>query len=90
MRAGEIRPVSREIPAWVAEELRQPARQQVAALDPPVTRMVINEWTVLLELSAFHRSPIGYLRPLVKHAQVGAFYLWYADGMAELRQEEET
>ncbi len=79
-----------EIPAWGAEELRQSAQQQVAALDPPVAQIVIDEWAVLLELSAFHRSPIGYLRPLVKRAQVGAFYLWYADGMAELRQEEET
>ncbi len=79
-----------EIPAWVAEELRQPARQQVAALEPPVAQMVIDEWAVLLEPGTIHRSPIGYLRSLVMRAQAGAFHPRYADGMAELRQEEEN
>lgn len=79
-----------EIPAWVAEELRQPARQQVAALDPPVAQMVIDEWAVLLELGAIHRSPIGYLRSLVKRAQAGAFHPKYAEDMAVWRDPEEN
>jgi len=79
-----------EIPAWVAKELRQPARQQVAALDPPVAQTVIDEWAVLLELGAIHRSPIGYLRSLVMRAQAGAFHPKYAEDMAMLRDHEEN
>ena len=57
----EARPDCVEFAPWVSEELKSSALHLVKELEPSLAQLVIDEWAGLLDLSAIHTSPHGYL-----------------------------
>ena len=78
-----------EIISWVPEDLHVKARDIVAQLDPAAAQIVINEWAGNLAAGRIEKSPLGFLRALVKRFESGQFRVQCAEVVAEVKEQEE-
>ncbi|MFW2440514.1 MAG: hypothetical protein ACN4GR_14220 [Arenicellales bacterium] len=79
-----------EIICWVPEDLHVKARDIVAHLDPTAAQIVIDEWAGNLAAGRIEKSPLGFLRVLVKRFESGQFRVQCAEVVAEVREQEEA
>ena len=77
-----------EFASWVPDDLKSPAIDKVARLDPTAAQLVIDEWSGIIATDRIKSSPLGYLRTLVSRFESGQFRLQYADGVAQIREQE--
>jgi hypothetical protein len=73
---------------WVPDELIAAAINKVNRLEPTAAQLVIDEWAGIMAEGRIESSPLGYLRTLVSRYESGQFKLHYADGVAQIREQE--
>ena len=74
-----------EFAPWVPDDLKAPAINKVARLEPTAAQLVIDEWSGIIATDRIESSLLGYLHALVNRFESGKFRLQYADEVAEMR-----
>jgi len=77
-----------EFALWVPDDLKSPAMDKVARLEPTSAQLVIDEWAGIMATGRIESSPLGYLHTLVGRFESGQFRLQYADEVAQIREQE--
>ncbi len=77
-----------EFADWIPKELIGSAIDKVSRLEPSTAQLVIDEWAGIMADDRIKSSPLGYLHTLVSRVESGEFRLFYADGVVQIREQE--